>query len=141
MGGIEQVLISDFSDITAYTEAAGIITAMTQAAKNFYIYELEKENGYTVIPPFDDPWIIAGQGTVGLEVLQEVPDLKSMVLPVPPADADALTDAVRSYMGDPALGRKHGNAGRERVLREFRPDRIWEAVYQEYMRLLHPQQN
>ena len=44
MGGIEQVLISEFSDIT-YTEAAGIITAMTQAAKSFYIYELEKENG------------------------------------------------------------------------------------------------
>ena len=45
MGGIEQVLISEFSDITAYTEANGIITAMTQAAKSFYIYELEKENG------------------------------------------------------------------------------------------------
>ena len=45
MGGIEQVLISEFSDISAYTEAAGIITAMTQTAKSFYIYELEKENG------------------------------------------------------------------------------------------------
>ena len=45
MGGIEQVLISEFSDISAYTETGGIITAMTQTAKNFYIYELEKENG------------------------------------------------------------------------------------------------
>jgi len=44
MGGIEQVLISEFSDIT-FIEAGGIITSMTQAAKNFYIYELEKENG------------------------------------------------------------------------------------------------
>lgn len=42
--GIEQVLISEWSDI-GYTEANGIITAMTQTAKNFYIYELEKNNG------------------------------------------------------------------------------------------------
>ena len=46
MGGIEQVLISNFANVTAYTESAGIITALTQTTStNFFIYELEKENG------------------------------------------------------------------------------------------------
>ena len=49
MGGIEQVLISNFSNVTAFTESAGVITALTQTtATNFFIYELEKENGSLV---------------------------------------------------------------------------------------------
>lgn len=49
MGGIEQVLISEFNNVSAYTEAAGIITALTQVSlTNFFIYELEKENGSLV---------------------------------------------------------------------------------------------
>ncbi|WP_455920593.1 hydroxyectoine utilization dehydratase EutB [Priestia megaterium] len=45
-------------------------------------YELEKEKGLTVIEPFDDPHIIAGQGTIGLEILEEVPDLKDVIIPL-----------------------------------------------------------
>jgi len=48
MGGIEEVLISDFSDITVTTVAAGVVTALAQAAGSFYRYELEKENGSLV---------------------------------------------------------------------------------------------
>jgi threonine dehydratase len=36
----------------------------------------------TVVPGFDDPAIIAGQGTIGLEVLEELPDLERVVVPV-----------------------------------------------------------
>ncbi len=44
--------------------------------------ELEKAHGYTFVHPFEDPHIIAGQGTLGLEVLEQIPDVDSVVLPI-----------------------------------------------------------
>ncbi|MFC6160198.1 threonine ammonia-lyase [Kribbella jiaozuonensis] len=38
--------------------------------------------GYVHVPPYDDPRVIAGQGTVGLELLEQVPELESIVVPV-----------------------------------------------------------
>ena len=55
---------------------------------------------------------------------------------VPPRDAKALADAIRRYLKDPELRHRHGEAGRQRVLRDFRQEPIWEALYQEYVRLL-----
>ena len=43
---------------------------------------LAAEHGYTFIPPFDDPAIIAGQGTVGLEILEDLPDVGTVVVPI-----------------------------------------------------------
>jgi len=48
-GGVEEILIANFGDITIDTVAAGVITALTQAAAtSFYRYSLEKENGSLV---------------------------------------------------------------------------------------------
>src|ERR671919_3125971 len=44
--------------------------------------KLAAERGLTMIHPFDDPAVIAGQGTVGLEMLQQLPDLGTVVVPV-----------------------------------------------------------
>lgn len=55
---------------------------------------------------------------------------------VPPRDSVALADAMRRYLRDSELRRTHGRAGRDRVLREFRREAIWEALYAEYERLL-----
>lgn len=55
---------------------------------------------------------------------------------VPARDAAALAHALRRYLADPELRQQHGQAGRERVLQDFRPEDIWEALYQEYVRLL-----
>src|SRR5689334_10196757 len=44
--------------------------------------ELALENGYVFIHAFDDPRIIAGAGTVGLEMLEEAPDLDTIVVPI-----------------------------------------------------------
>ena len=41
---------------------------------------ISAETGATVVPPFDHPWTIAGQGTVALELLEEVPDLDTLVV-------------------------------------------------------------
>ena len=40
------------------------------------------ETGAVLVPPFDHPWIIAGQGTTALEFLKQVPDLEALVVPV-----------------------------------------------------------
>ena len=44
--------------------------------------ELRDEHGYTFVHPFDDPLVIAGQGTIGLEILEEMPDIDAIVVPV-----------------------------------------------------------
>ena len=44
--------------------------------------ELVRKHGYVVIPPYDDEQIIAGQGTCGLEMMQELPDVDLVVSPV-----------------------------------------------------------
>jgi threonine dehydratase len=38
--------------------------------------------GLTMVPPFDHPWIIAGQGTAGLEILEQRPDVGSVLVPI-----------------------------------------------------------
>jgi glycosyltransferase involved in cell wall biosynthesis len=55
---------------------------------------------------------------------------------VPPRDAEALEQAIRRYLDCPELRQQHGKAGRERVLRLFRQEVVWEALYNEYMDLL-----
>jgi threonine dehydratase len=43
---------------------------------------LAKKEGLTFAHPFDDPFVIAGQGTLGLEILEQVPDVEQIVVPV-----------------------------------------------------------
>ncbi|WP_158737069.1 hydroxyectoine utilization dehydratase EutB [Alteribacillus sp. YIM 98480] len=40
---------------------------------------LQKEKGFTLIPPFDHPDIIAGQGTIGLEILEDLPEVETVL--------------------------------------------------------------
>ena len=44
--------------------------------------ELVQSEGLTYIHPFDDPQLIAGQGTVGLEIMEDVPDAELVVVPI-----------------------------------------------------------
>lgn len=44
--------------------------------------ELEKEHGFTFVHPFDDEEVIAGQGTIGLEILEEMPDVEFVIVPI-----------------------------------------------------------
>ncbi len=44
--------------------------------------ELKEKHGYTFVHPFDDPLVIAGQGTIGLEIIEEMPDVEAIVVPV-----------------------------------------------------------
>jgi len=47
-----------------------------------YARELEMKHGYTFVHPYEDPAVIAGQGTLGLELLEQIPDLESVVVPI-----------------------------------------------------------
>ena len=44
--------------------------------------ELQKETGAALIHPFDDPAVIAGQGTIGLEILDQLPDVDAVIVPI-----------------------------------------------------------
>ncbi len=44
--------------------------------------ELQKEHNYTFVHPFDDENVIAGQGTIGLEILDQLPEVDAVVVPV-----------------------------------------------------------
>jgi glycosyltransferase involved in cell wall biosynthesis len=56
---------------------------------------------------------------------------------IPARDAAALATALRRYLLDAELRRRHGRAGRQRVLRKFRQEDIWAALHAEYQLLLH----
>ena len=43
---------------------------------------IAQQTGATLVPPFDHEWTIAGQGTVALELLEEVPNLDAIVVPI-----------------------------------------------------------
>ncbi|MCD8116903.1 MAG: threonine ammonia-lyase [Oscillospiraceae bacterium] len=47
-----------------------------------YACQLQKETGATFIHPFDDELVIAGQGTIGLEILGQLPDVDAVIVPV-----------------------------------------------------------
>ena len=44
--------------------------------------ELKEQMGYTFVHPFNDPKVIAGQGTIGLEIIEEMPEVEAIVVPV-----------------------------------------------------------
>ncbi len=44
--------------------------------------ELAAEHGYVIVPPYDDEKIIAGQGTAGLEILEDLPEVELVLVPV-----------------------------------------------------------
>jgi len=44
--------------------------------------ELARQYGYVVVPPYNDEQIIAGQGTMGLEILEDLPEVETVLVPV-----------------------------------------------------------
>jgi glycosyltransferase involved in cell wall biosynthesis len=55
---------------------------------------------------------------------------------VPPRDGRALADALDRYLRNPDLRGSHGREARDRMLRWFRPEAMWEALLGEYQSLL-----
>jgi glycosyltransferase involved in cell wall biosynthesis len=126
-----------------------ILAGMVQTVENYYkiisifIYPSHGSEGFP-----NAPMEAAAMGlpVVASRVVGSVDAVVDGVTGVliPPHDPRALADAIRKYFKDPELRRKHGRAGRERVVRDFRGETIWEAMYREYVRSLqgryHPKQ-
>jgi len=45
-------------------------------------FRMEREKGLTMVNPYDDPLTIAGQGTIGLELLEDLPEIDTVLVPV-----------------------------------------------------------
>ncbi|XVV04295.1 threonine ammonia-lyase [Actinosynnema sp. CA-248983] len=67
----------------AATRAHGAeVVLVPMAQREQRAYELVEERGATLVPPFDHPDVIAGQGTVGLEIVADLPDVETVLVPV-----------------------------------------------------------
>ncbi len=59
-----------------------IIAGTDSETRRSFAEHLARERGAALVPPYDHPAIIAGQGTLGLEILDAVPDVHTVVVPV-----------------------------------------------------------
>jgi threo-3-hydroxy-L-aspartate ammonia-lyase len=59
-----------------------IFAGRTSADRKARAEELVAQRGLTMVPPFDHPWIIAGAGTVGLEILEQYPHATTVFVPM-----------------------------------------------------------
>lgn len=67
----------------AAIEALGAEVRRVGASQDEAFSEVERlvsERGMTLIPPFDDPRVVAGQGTIGLELMEDCPDLDRVIV-------------------------------------------------------------
>jgi len=62
---------------------AEVIFAGTTSTERRERAEAEAQaRGWTVVPPFDHEWIMAGQGTAGLEILEQLPEVATVIVPI-----------------------------------------------------------
>jgi threonine dehydratase len=69
-------------DATRALGAEVVFVGPASSARKAKAEELAAAHGYTVVPPYDDPAIIAGQATCGLEIVEELPDVGLVLSPV-----------------------------------------------------------
>ena len=62
--------------------AEAVLHGETYDEAEEHSFELEREHELVHVHPFDDPYVIAGQGTIGLEMLEQLPSLDSVVVPL-----------------------------------------------------------
>ena len=44
--------------------------------------EIQKERGLTMVAPFDDPYVLCGQGTIALEIMEDLPEVEQIIVPL-----------------------------------------------------------
>jgi threonine dehydratase len=69
-------------DATASLGAEIVLVGPGSAERQARAEELAAERGYVIVPPYNDEQIIAGQGTIGLEILEDMPDVETVFVPV-----------------------------------------------------------
>jgi threonine dehydratase len=69
-------------EATAALGAEIVLVGPSGVERQLKAEELAAEHGYVIIPPYDDEKIIAGQGTAGLEVVEDMPDVELVLVPI-----------------------------------------------------------
>jgi threonine dehydratase len=69
-------------EATAALGAEIVIVGPGSEERRLRAEQLAAEHGYVIVPPYNDEKIIAGQGTVGLEILEDLPDVETVLAPV-----------------------------------------------------------
>jgi threonine dehydratase len=59
-----------------------VLAGTTTADRMQRAVEISRQEGSTMVPPYDDPLIISGQGTVGLEIVEDAPQTRTVLVPV-----------------------------------------------------------
>jgi threonine dehydratase len=67
---------------TRHVGAEVVFAGTTSVHRQLRAEELAESEGLTMVPPFDHPWIIAGQGTVGREIALDWPQVDTVLAPV-----------------------------------------------------------
>ncbi|MCD8036852.1 MAG: threonine/serine dehydratase [Clostridiales bacterium] len=62
--------------------AEAILYDGNTAARWKYVYELAEKTGYVPVHAFEDPTVMAGQGTIGLEILEDLEDVDTVIVPM-----------------------------------------------------------
>ncbi|MCK4772336.1 MAG: pyridoxal-phosphate dependent enzyme [Candidatus Latescibacteria bacterium] len=80
-------------------------------------FEIRDERGLFYVHPFDDPHVIAGQGTIGLELVEQIPSLRTVIVPLSGGGlVSGVALAVKSH--DPSIRVIGVSAERARVMYE-----------------------
>ncbi|MFZ1053497.1 MAG: threonine/serine dehydratase [Candidatus Sulfotelmatobacter sp.] len=69
-------------EATAALGAESVIVGPSSAERQIKAEELAAQRGYVIVPPYNDEQIIAGQGTMGLEILEDLPEVETVLAPV-----------------------------------------------------------
>lgn len=69
-------------DATAALGAEIVLVGPSGVERQIKAEELAAEHGYIIVPPYDDEKIIAGQGTAGLEIVEDLPDVDLVLVPI-----------------------------------------------------------
>jgi threonine dehydratase len=69
-------------EATAKLGAEIVLVGPGSAERQAKAEELAAERGYLIVPPYNDEQIIAGQGTIGLEILEDLPEVEMVLAPV-----------------------------------------------------------
>jgi threonine dehydratase len=69
-------------DSTAALGAEIVLVGPASSERHAKAEELAKEHGYVIVRPYDDEQIIAGQGTIGLEIVEDLPQVELALVPI-----------------------------------------------------------
>jgi len=97
--------------------AEAVLHGSTYDEAEAHSFEIRDERGLSYVHPFDDPHVIAGQGTIGVELLEKIPSLRVVVVPLSGGGLiSGIALAVKNH--DPSIQVIGVSAERARVMHE-----------------------